>query len=44
MRPKKKKIHLINPMQEVGGSEMRLIELYNMLKEAADGKRLGMSS
>lgn len=35
-REKKKKIHLINPMTEVAGSEMRVVELYKMLKEVAD--------
>lgn len=33
---KQKKIHLINPMTEVAGSEMRVVELYKMLKETAD--------
>lgn len=36
MRGGKKKIHLINPMTEVAGSEMRVIELHRMLKETAD--------
>lgn len=36
MRRKKKQIHLINPMREVAGSELRVVELYNMLKETAD--------
>ena len=36
MRRAKKKIHLINPMREIAGSEMRVVELYNMLKETAD--------
>ncbi len=36
MRGGKKKIHLINPMTEVAGSEMRVVELYKMLKEVAD--------
>jgi glycosyltransferase involved in cell wall biosynthesis len=32
----KRKIHLINPMTEVAGSEMRVVELYKMLRPAAD--------
>lgn len=36
MRQNKKKLHLINAMREVGGSEMHVVELYNMLKETAD--------
>jgi glycosyltransferase involved in cell wall biosynthesis len=36
MRGGKKKIHLINPMTEIAGSEMRVVELYKMLKETAD--------
>jgi Glycosyl transferases group 1 len=32
----KKRIHLINPMAEVAGSEMRVVELYKMLKPVAD--------
>lgn len=36
MGRKNNKIHLINPMREVAGSEMRVIELYKMLKDAAD--------
>lgn len=32
----KKRMHLINPMTEVAGSELRVIELYNLLKHAAD--------
>ena len=32
----RKKIHLINPMTEVAGSEMRVVELYKMLKDSAD--------
>jgi glycosyltransferase involved in cell wall biosynthesis len=36
MRWPKKKIHLINPMREVAGSEMRVVELYKMLKDVAD--------
>lgn len=36
MHRNKKKIHLINPMREVAGSELRVIELYNMLKDVAD--------
>lgn len=31
----KKKIHLINPMTEVAGSELRVIELYKLLKQSA---------
>lgn len=31
----KKRIHLINPMREVAGSELRVIELYKLLKESA---------
>lgn len=31
-----KKVHLINPMTAVAGSEMRVVELYKLLKEAAD--------
>ncbi|MGH9343254.1 MAG: glycosyltransferase, partial [Terriglobia bacterium] len=34
-RVKKKRIHLINPMREVAGSELRVIALYKMLKESA---------
>lgn len=33
---KKKRIHLINPMDRVGGSEYRTLELYKVLKESAD--------
>jgi len=36
MRWPKKKIHLINPMREVAGSELRVVELYKMLKDVAD--------
>lgn len=36
MRQSKKKIHLINPMTHVGGAQMRVVGLYNMLKEVAD--------
>jgi hypothetical protein len=32
----RKGIHLINPMTEVAGSEMRVVELYKMLKQAAN--------
>lgn len=32
----RKKIHLINPMTEVAGSELRVVELYNILKEVAE--------
>jgi glycosyltransferase involved in cell wall biosynthesis len=32
----KKRIHLINPMTEVAGSEMRVTEMYRMLKDLAD--------
>lgn len=32
----KSRIHLINPMRELAGSEVRVIELYHMLKGAAD--------
>lgn len=33
---KVEKIHLINPMREVAGSELRVIEIYKMLKKVAD--------
>lgn len=36
MSRKKKKIHFINPMTEVAGSELRVIELYRQLKDVAD--------
>lgn len=36
VRSTKSKIHLINPMKEVAGSEMRVVELYNMLKGVAN--------
>jgi glycosyltransferase involved in cell wall biosynthesis len=36
MRGAKKRLHLINPMTEVAGSEMRVVELYKMLKDTAD--------
>jgi len=32
----KNRIHLINPMTEVAGSEMRVIELFRLLREVAD--------
>lgn len=33
---RKKRVHLINPMQQIGGSELRTLGLYDVLKEAAD--------
>jgi glycosyltransferase involved in cell wall biosynthesis len=36
MHSGRRKIHLINPMREVAGSELRVIELYKMLKEKAN--------
>ena len=36
LRARRKKIHLINPMREVAGSEMRVVELFKMLKDTAD--------
>lgn len=35
-RSRARRIHLINPMTEVAGSELRVIEMYYMLKDAAD--------
>jgi glycosyltransferase involved in cell wall biosynthesis len=32
----KNRIHLINPMTQVAGSEMRVVELYRMLKDVAN--------
>jgi len=32
----RKSIHLINPMREIAGSEMRVVELYHLLNEAAN--------
>lgn len=35
-RMRRKQIHLINPMQSIGGSESRTADLYQILKESAD--------
>lgn len=32
----RKRIHLINPMQQIGGSEYRTLELYKLLKDSAE--------